>query len=147
MFKTNGIDDQTNGSTSQTNDIDAQTNESKVNTMLIFKTIDADVKTIDIDDQNKWHRRSNKWHHRYIMLVKTMTIGNNWIGSNKWHRRSNKWHQRQYKKGNRRSIHTSQSTSHRGRYIRRSTTYIRLFLPPVSGEAFDIRPLTFVLRP
>jgi len=107
---------------------------SKVNTYdADVKTTDADVKTIDIDDQtNGIDAQTNDIEGQY--------------------------------KGNRRSIQRLLTTLQlqskvntyaaqrvtcviEGQYIRRSTTYIRLFLPPVSGEAFDIRPLTFVLRP
>ena len=114
---------------------------SKVDTYdADVKTTDADVKTIDIDDQtNGIDDQTNG--------IDAQTNGI----------------EGQYK-GNRRSIQRLLTTLQlqskvntyaaqrvtcviEGQYIRRSTTYIRLFLPPVSGEAFDIRPLTFVLRP
>ena len=117
-----------------TYDADVKTTDADV------KTIDADVKTIDIDDQtNGIDAQTND------IDAQTNDI------------------EGQYK-GNRRSIQRLLTTLQlqskvntyaaqrvtcviEGQYIRRSTTYIRLFLPPVSGEAFDIRPLTFVLRP
>ena len=93
---------------------------SKVDTYdADVKTTDADVKTIDIDAQT-----------------------NDIEGQYKGNRRSIQWQSKVNTKAS-----DNVTIAIEGQYIRRSTTYIRLFLPPVSGEAFDIRPLTFVLRP
>ena len=100
---------------------------SKVDTYdADVKTTDADVKTIDVDDQtNGIDAQTNDIEGQY-----------------KGNRRSIQWQSKVNTKAS-----DNVTIAIEGQYIRRSTTYIRLFLPPVSGEAFDIRPLTFVLRP
>ena len=90
------------------------------------KTTDADVKTIDIDDQTNGIEGQYKGNRRSIQRLLTTLQLQSKVNT-----------------------YAAQRVTCviEGQYIRRSTTYIRLFLPPVSGEAFDIRPLTFVLRP
>ena len=100
---------------------------SKVDTYdADVKTTDADVKTIDIDTQTNGIEGQYKGNRRSIQRLLTTLQLQSKVNT-----------------------YAAQRVTCviEGQYIRRSTTYIRLFLPPVSGEAFDIRPLTFVLRP
>ena len=104
------------------------------------KTIDADVKTIDIDDQTNGIDAQTNDIDAQTNGIDAQT--NDIEGQYKGNRRSIQWQSKVNTKAS-----DNVTIAIEGQYIRRSTTYIRLFLPPVSGEAFDIRPLTFVLRP
>ena len=110
-----------------TYDADVKTTDADVKTIdADVKTIDADVKTIDIDVQTNGIEGQYKGNRRSIQRLLTTLQLQSKVNT-----------------------YAAQRVTCviEGQYIRRSTTYIRLFLPPVSGEAFDIRPLTFVLRP
>ena len=107
---------------------------SKVDTYdADVKTTDADVKTIDIDTQTNGIEGQYKGNRRSIQRLLTTLQLQSKVNTYAAQRVT--------------CVIEGQYIRRSTSYIRRSTTYIRLFLPPVSGEAFDIRPLTFVLRP